>query len=79
MRKVRKVSKEKITLIALVVACIVTMGAIVGYYTWVQYDNEQMHTVKLSDGEYNGEAYVLQDFTAVIQPRGGDAGVHVVE
>ncbi len=70
----RKVSKEKITLIALIVACIVTMGAIVGYYIWVQYDNEQMHTIKLSDGEYNGEAYVLQDFTAVIQPRGGDAG-----
>ena len=67
-------SKEKAITIALIAASIITFCCVIMYYLWIQYDNKQIHRVELSESAYNGECYVFDDFTAVIQQRGGDSG-----
>lgn len=70
----KRVSKENILSIILASAYIVTFACVAICYIWLQYDNEQIHTVELSEEVYDGEKYVLTDFSVTIKPRGGDSG-----
>ncbi len=72
----KKLGKEKILFIILITAFI---GAIVCaglYYSWLQSDNEQLHTASLSGAVPSGTEYefIMDDFTATLGPRGGDSG-----
>lgn len=70
----KKRIKEYIISILLLLACIVTLLGAVAYYQWIQHDNQKLHSAKLSEASFDGSKYTLQDFTAVIEPRGGDSG-----
>lgn len=70
----KRVFKEKVIIVFLFAAFVITLFSVIGYYLWIQYDNEQIHKSSLSEAAFNGESYALDDFTAVIKPRGGDTG-----
>ncbi len=70
----KAITKEKVLIGILTVAVVITSLCILGVYIWVQYNNKIMHSAELSETAFDGEKYVLDDFTAQIGPRGGDSG-----
>lgn len=70
----KKIKRGSVVFAFLIAAFVLTIVGMAVCYTWIQYNNEQIHNVKLSDGKLEGETYVLDDFNATIKPRGGASG-----
>ncbi len=70
----KRVSKENLISIILVTAFVINLVFVVLLYSWLEFDNKQLHTVSLSNSDFDGEKYVLDDFDVTIKKRGGDSG-----
>lgn len=69
----KRLKKENVFFVLLTVALIVTVAAAAVCYSWIQHDNEKLHSVTLAEGSRDGEFHVLPDFTLTLMPRGGDS------